>query len=125
MPRLLFDIKTAFLLAIADGKYYCFYPALFQLAEMSEEELQECRRIVVTGTESEKRALKRKLCGKYNKDDDRILEILKSVYGSPSAPRSFYLHFCEILRTMGWTPTQSEPCLLYSISCTDRMKIMR
>ena len=31
-------------------------------------------------------------------DDDRVLEILRSVYGSPSAPRSFYLHFCEIQR---------------------------
>ena len=40
-----FDIRTAFLLALADGKYYCFYPALFRLAEMSEGELQECRRI--------------------------------------------------------------------------------
>ena len=27
-----FDVKTAFLLAVASGKYYCFYPALFRLA---------------------------------------------------------------------------------------------
>lgn len=110
-PIWIFDIRTAFLLAIADGKYYCFYPALFKLAEMSEEELQECRRIVTSGTEKEQQDLKRQLCGKYSKDDDRVLEILKSVYGSPSAPRSFYLHFREILRSMGWIPTQSEPCL--------------
>ena len=39
------------------------------------------------------------------------LAILRSVYGSPSAPRSFYLHFCEILKQMGWRPLESEPCL--------------
>ena len=106
-----FDIRTAFLLALADGKYYCFYPALFRLAEMTEEELLETRRIVMHGTEGEQRKLKRELCGKYSDDEDRVLEILRSVYGSPSAPRCFYLHFREILRSMGWTPTESEPCL--------------
>ena len=57
-----FDIRTAFLLALADGKYYCFYPALFRLAEMTEEELLECRRIVLHGTDEEQRKLKRELC---------------------------------------------------------------
>ena len=106
-----FDIRTAFLLALADGKYYCFYPALFRMAEMSEGELQECRRIVLHGTKEEQRKLKRELCGKYSDDEDRVLEILRSVYGSPSAPRCFYLHFQEILRSMGWKATESEPCL--------------
>ena len=106
-----FDIMTAFLLALVDAKYYCFFPALFRMAEMTEDELQEARRIVVSGTAEEKRKLKRQLCGKYCDEDDRVLEILRSVYGSPSAPRSFYLHFKEILKSMGWAPTQSEPCL--------------
>jgi len=78
---------------------------------MTEEELLETRRIVMHGTEGEQRKLKRELCGKYSDDEDRVLEILRSVYGSPSAPRCFYLHFREILRSMGWTPTESEPCL--------------
>ena len=106
-----FDIKTAFLLAQADGKYYCFYPAMFRLADMDEEEIKECRRVATEGTELEQRRLKKQLCGKNFDGDDRVLEIIRSVYGSPSAPRSFYLHLKEILRVLGFTPTESEPCL--------------
>ena len=106
-----FDVKTAFLLAVASGKYYCFYPALFRLAEATNEELQEWRRIVKTGTDAEKKELKATLNGKYDKEDERVLEILSSVYGSPSAPREFFLHFREILHEMGFEETVSEPCL--------------
>ena len=106
-----FDVKTAFLLAITSANWYAFYPTLFRLADMSDEEIEQMREIILNGTAEEKTKLKRKLRAKVDPKDPRVLAILKSVYGDPAGNRMFWIHFCQLLGDIGFKPTLSEPCL--------------
>ena len=105
------DIKTAYLTAISSGKYYCFFPNIFKIAQMSEEQVAELHNKLRHGTEAEIKRLKRWLTAKFDPDDPRCIAILRSVYGDPASGRMFFLHFREVLKKLGWHPTANEQCL--------------
>ena len=105
------DVKTAYLTAVSSGKYYCFFPNIFKIAQMTEDEVAKMRHKLMHGTADEIKHLKRWLAAKFDPKDPRCLEILRSVYGDPASGRMFYLHFREVLKKLGWVATQTEQCL--------------
>jgi hypothetical protein len=42
----------------------------------------------------------------------KVLKLLKCIYGLKQASREWYIHFVSILRTLGFTPTVRDPCIL-------------
>lgn len=106
-----FDIKTAFLLAVSSKAWYAYYPVLFKIADMSDEEATEMRRKIAHGTDEEREQIRRWLKRKVDANDVRVLEILKSVYGDPAGNRQFWKHFQTILSSMHFSQCESEPCM--------------
>eukprot|EP00937_MAST-01D_sp_MAST-1D-sp2_P007317 g7317.t1 len=105
------DVKTAYLTAKSSGKYYTFFPNVFKLAEMTEEQVDNLHKQIKAGSEEFIRSLKRRLSAKFDITEQRVLAILSSVYGDPAAGRQFFLHFREVLKGLGWVPTRTEQCL--------------
>lgn len=88
-----FDIAAAYLTAPNSGRYYCFRPSVFTFASMSKEEVIALRKEIDTASPERLKAIKRRLNSKYDPDDEYVLSIERSVYGSPGAGRAYYEHF--------------------------------
>ena len=88
-----FDIAAAYLTAPNSGRYYCFLPSVFTFASMSKEEVIALRKEIDTASPERLKAIKRRLNSKYDPDDEHVLSIERSVYGSPGAGRAYYEHF--------------------------------
>ena len=96
-------MATAFLLADTSATWYAFYPQLFRIAEKTDEEIEEIRKSILEGTDEERAAIKRELRSKVDPSDERVLEIIKTVYGDPAGNRQFFIHFIviKIMREVG------------------------
>ena len=105
------DVKTAYLTAPSSGKYYTFFPNIFRIAEMTEAQIDELHKTITDGSAEAIRSIKKRLNAKFDPMDNRVLAIIRSVYGDPAAGRMFYLHFREVLKRLGWHATRSEQCL--------------
>ena len=106
-----FDVATAFLLADTSATWYAFYPQLFRIAEKTDEEIEEIRKSILEGTDEERAAIKRELRSKVDPSDERVLEIIKTVYGDPAGNRQFFIHFRAMLADIGFAPLRSQPCI--------------
>jgi hypothetical protein len=42
----------------------------------------------------------------------KVLKLLKCIYGLKQASREWYIHFVNILQSLGFQPTVSDPCIL-------------
>jgi hypothetical protein len=47
-----------------------------------------------------------------NVPDGKVLKLLKCIYGLKQASREWYIHFTNILKSLGFQPTISDPCIL-------------
>lgn len=106
-----FDVKTAYLTSLSAGSYYCFFPNVFKLAELTAEQVAELHKKMTQGKPEEIRELKKLWCAKFDKHDSRRLLTIRAIYGDPSSGKSYYLHMREVLKSIGWQPSRTEACL--------------
>ena len=46
-----------------------------------------------------------------NQKEEMVLKLLRNLYGLKDAGRTWHQHLTDILRSLGFTPTESDPCI--------------
>ena len=91
---------------------------MFKIAAMTRAQVSSLRDELLSAKQCNNKMkiaqLKRKLVTKCDPTDDEVMEIIKAVYGDPTAGRQFYQLWRKIMLKMGMKQGTTESCFWYN-----------
>ena len=111
------DVKQAYLQAMQRETLYASLPSYMDLVDLSWEQLAEVRRELLLVKDQYGMKAVRKMARQQRRQSPRVLKLIKSVYGSPSAGREWGLLLIETLtQRMGFKRSRVDGCVYWKVS---------
>ena len=108
------DVKQAYLQADQNIPLYAFLPSYIDLVDLNEEQLLKVRREMLALMERQGKGAIKRLAKSKRRASQRVMKILKAVYGDPAAGHEFGQLLVGILTSkMGYTRSKVDRCIYF------------